>query len=1292
MREQIKNIALTTLILLFISIAGIAQSKSHDHVKFTQNKGQWHTNIKYKAKMNFGNFYLEENGFTYHFYNKSDFSREAHVGKGYEFPDEMQHHVIKSKFIGANSNIEINNKNALQGYENYFIGNDKSKWATEVKSYTEIEYKNLYNYIDLKVYQYAQYIKYDFIVDVGGNPDDILIEYKGTKDIKIKNGSIYLKTRFGSIIEKEPIAFQNIDGKEVEVKVKYKLKNGKVKFIFPNGYNEDYSLTIDPILIFSTYTGSSSDNWGYTATYDNDGNAYAAGIVFGAGYPVTAGAYSSSSAGGQVDIGVTKFNSTGTNLIYSTYLGGSNVESPHSLVVDDNDNLFIMGTTSSTNFPTIASSFDPSFNGGTGFAPNYFTYTNGSDLFVTKLNVNGTAIDGSTYLGGSGNDGLNTGIEYFYGDEFRGEVIIDGSGNCLVISSTESTDAQMAGSSPQPVNNGGTDAIVFKLNSNLSSLLWSTYWGGSLNEGGLGVQLDSNGDIFITGGTQSNNLFSSPNAFKGSSSGNLEGFVAKFSSNGNSILGTTYLGTTSNDISFLIQVDENDDIYVLGVSEGNYPKTPGLYNNGNSNQFIHKLNNSLTASVWSTTIGTGNGTVDFSPTAFLVNDCGLIYISGWGGTLGGQNILSSTTSGLPITPNAFQTTTTGEDFYFMVLDQEASGLLYGTFFGGVSGEHVDGGTSRFDKKGIVYHAVCAGCGGNSNFPSTAGAWSQTNNSTNCNLSVFKFGLNNINSLVSVPAPYVCIPNSYTFNNNSVGGNTFTWNFGDGNTSTQFSPSHLYQDTGTYEVWLVVSDSTGCLESDSTNLFVDVFAVDDAGILPIDTICPYDSVQLEAYGGVIFNWFPATDLSNPNIHNPYASPLNTTTYFVEVADSCSTDTTQITVYVYGITNATSPDTSICIGQSIGISASGGISYQWMNDPSISNTNISNPTVTPTVPTMYYVEITTPDGCIIPDSVFVDVYYTPPVPITSVDTTICYGDTIQIFGAGAPYINWLTNYNIENANIDTTLVWPLMQTDYIGSFTNACGTVYDTISIEVDDINPSINADTTICPRDSAKLYATGGNFYDWTPSSTLTHPDSSTTFATPMVDTEYTVTVTNANGCSRLLKTTVFMYPMPFVSAGADKVITYGENIGLNGSTGAHIYYWTPNDSLSCDTCLNPIANPATMTDYIFNVVDNNGCKNSDTMTVFLDAALYVPNAFTPNGDSYNDIFLAKGVEINTFEILIFDRWGEIIYTSDDLNAGWDGFYKGTIAKSDVYVWKITFTDYINPNIEQKMIGHVTLVR
>ncbi|MDX5443175.1 MAG: gliding motility-associated C-terminal domain-containing protein, partial [Hymenobacteraceae bacterium] len=291
----------------------------------------------------------------------------------------------------------------------------------------------------------------------------------------------------------------------------------------------------------------------------------------------------------------------------------------------------------------------------------------------------------------------------------------------------------------QPNLRGGNDAIICKLNSDLSGLHWSSYLGGSNIDAAYSIQLD-NSHVYVCGGTNSSDLQHTSGSFKAFNSGSTDGFVAKLSKSGN-IVRTTYIGTPNYDQTYFVQLDVNSNVYLLGQTLGNYPVSAGVYFNANGRQFIQKLNSDLTQPVFSTIFG-ANGNINISPTAFLVDDCERILIAGWGGNTSNSLIggLISNTNNLPTTPGAFQRTTDGSDFYLIQLDANATNLAYATFLGGTSmrGEHVDGGTSRFDKRGIVYQAVCGGCGGSSAFPTTPGAWSRTNRSTNCNNAAFKF--------------------------------------------------------------------------------------------------------------------------------------------------------------------------------------------------------------------------------------------------------------------------------------------------------------------------------------------------------------------------------------------------------------------------------------------------------------------------------------------------------------------------------------------------------------------------
>ncbi|MEN8958391.1 MAG: PKD domain-containing protein, partial [Flavobacteriales bacterium] len=936
---------------MLLSFLGSAQS---DKV-FIENKGQWDSRIEYNQILADGNLFLEQDGFTYSLYEKS-YIQSMHDDKTTPAPSFIKSHAIKTKFLNANSSVVLKKEDESSFYYNYFMGDDKSQWKSEVRSTSKVTYQNLYQNIDLSIYTEFGSTKYDFIVKPGANESEIRINYLGADDLYLQGGKLIIENTINNIEEAKPFAYQLINGNRVKVPCKYVLHGSELSFEFPNGYDKTKELIIDPIVVFSTYSGSTADNFGFTATYDNNENTYAGGIVFGTGvYPVTIGAHQTAFNAAPwyyVDIAISKFNANGTNLLYSTYLGGSNSEAPHSLAVNDNNELFVMGTTGSRNYPTTIGAYDGTFGAGVDVRPLYsgIYYFQGSDIFVTKFNVAGTTLLGSTFVGGSGNDGVNTDalLAYNYGDAFRGEITIDSSGSAIVTSTTNSTNFPTTAGAPQTTYGGGfSDACMFVLDSGLQNLSWSTYFGGSAQDAGYGVQFDSQGNYFMTGGTMSSNLVTSTSAYDRTYNGNEDGYIAKFNANSNSLLASTYIGTNGYDQSFMVQLDNNDDVYIAGQSLGSYPVTSGVFSNPGSSQFFHKLSNNLDSSYWSTVIGSGRNTIDLSPSAFLVNNCGLIYLSGWGGVSNTYyRAAGSSTNGLPLTGDAYQSTTDGSDFYLMVLDRDATSLRYGTYYGGaVSHEHVDGGTSRFDKKGNVYQAVCAGCGGNSDLPTTPGSWSRTNNSTNCNLGVIKMNIAYIQSIASSPAPFICLPDSVNFVNNSSGGNSYKWYFGDGDSSSLFQPIHVYPDTGIYNVTLIVYDSLGCVPADTGRTIVYAYKPQPFYVDTIPVICRGDSIQLNSYNGNSYNWTPSASLTSDSVSNPIAFPNNSTTYKVTSTHYCSDDSAYVTVVVDTNNVTVSADTTICRGTSITLSATGGATYAWYPALGLGNGTTANPTVTP-----------------------------------------------------------------------------------------------------------------------------------------------------------------------------------------------------------------------------------------------------------------------------------------------------------------------------------------------------------
>ncbi|MFN3874435.1 MAG: PKD domain-containing protein, partial [Flavobacteriales bacterium] len=1092
-----------------------------------------------------------------------------------------------------------------------------------------------------------------------------------------------------------PVSY--MQGTRQPVRSRYRLEGDRLAFEVQR--EGEGAVVIDPVLAFSSFSGSSADNFGYTATYDASGHLYGGGIVFNAGYPVSTGALQGFFAGGSIDVGISKWSPDGASLVWSTYLGGSGgAETPHSLVVNAQDELFVLGATGSADFPTTPGCFDGSFNPGGGMVSwtnvsgGYgFSLSNGADAFIARFNASATALLGATFLGGSGHDGLNNSgtLTHNYGDHFRGEIALDAAGNPVVATSTRSADMPVTPGAAQPALGGGQDAYLCRFNPALTTLQLGTYFGGSGDESGLGVQFDSAGRIFMAGGTTSGDMPAPGAPLDNSFNGVSDGYVARYSPAG-ALLAATYLGTALYDQCYFVQLDAEGFVYAVGQTLGPYPVSPGVYANPGSGQFIHKLSNDLSAPVWSTRVGNGSAAQALSPTAFLVSDCGQIYLSGWAGsTNNNAGNTQSTTNGCPVTPDAYQPTTTGSDVYLMVLQPDASGLAYATFFGGSSAEHVDGGTSRFDKNGTVYHAVCAGCGGSDGFPTTPGAWSTTNNSFNCNLGVFKFDLSPAQAIIGIDGPSTICPGaSAQFTNNSVGGNTYTWTFGDGTGSAAFAPSHAYAAPGEYTVMLVLSDDSGCAPGDTATLQITVLPEPTATIDPVAPICPGASTQLQAGGGSSYSWSPATGLSATNVPDPVASPAETTTYTVTVADACGSDQAQVTVPVIAPEYTLTPDTSICIGESIILNATGGGTYAWEPHPSLSATDVADPTATPTETTTYHVTITTADGCVAHDSLTVEVQVAPPLSQLQ-DTAICAGSSVQLEAAPADHYAWLPANGLTAPHAQAPVVSPTEPTLYIVLLTNACGSTIDSAFVDIVLVEADAGPDTLICPGQPVQLWASGGLQYQWSPADGLSSATAADPIATPAASTLYSVAAFDANGCTDTALVLVELHPLPYVQAGEDLLAEYGNPVTLT-AVGSGTLTWSPTAGLSDPHSPSPTARPEETTAFTVTVTDSLGCTNTDEVTVVVLGSLYVPNAFTPNGDGCNDFFFAMGKEIGAIELLVFDRWGLLIWSTDRLSGRWDGTHNGQECPIDTSVWKVDAIE-VNGRRHEAM-GHVSLLR
>jgi len=920
-------------IILLSVITPAAWAQSSEVLQFIQNKNQWSEEIDFQAKVPGGMMAISPKGFSIYLIDQEKLEqdhlnshRTFNESDGQPVQEPTDGHYFQINFLGANLQAKAKPTKKLTGYYNYFIGSDSCKWAVDVPAFEEIIYPEIYSGIDLRISSLGKNLKYDFVVAPGADPNQIQIEYCGVDAIEGNNGDLSIQTTLGFLTEKKPVSFQEENNERKIVNSEYALADRVITFNFPNGYDPCQDLVIDPLLIFSTYSGSTADNWGSTATPGEHGTLYSSGITFylnvGEFFPATPGAFQTT-YGGVYDIAIIKYDSAGTKFLYATFLGGAGNDSPQSLVVDKiSGDLIVLGITGSSNYPVSATALDLDYNGGDNVQNGVFHTNNGWDIVVTRLLSTGNEIVGSTYLGGSNNDGLGypkgSGglLVTNYGDEMRGDVITDEEGNIFISSVTSSFNFPATAGFGTTYSGGGSDGVVVKLTPNLSSIVWANFIGGSGFDAAYSIKFDNDKNIIVAGGTTSGNFPVTPGTYQASLGGGVDGWIARIAANGNTILNSTFTGTTAYDQVYFIDLNAAGEIFCFGQTAGSMPITTGVYKNPGTGQFLQKFNQNLSGLIFSTVFGAKSGSSiipNISPTAFLVNECDNIFMSGWGGEVNSTHgyWLSSTTN-MAITDDAFQKKTSGSDFYFIVLNGDATELVYATFLGGTQSKtHVDGGTSRFDKFGIVYHAVCAGCPARSDFPTTPGAWSNKNLSQNCNNAAFKFDLASLRAhfqtnTVNFDMPNfdgACFPDSVLFQNLSIGGEFYEWNFGDGTVITKtkkdtVSIVHQYQQEGIYQVKLKAIDDNTCSKVDSVtktiNYFKDIIEVGNGADL-----CQGTSYQLTASGGISYNWI-SDDGKTSTQQSPTVQPEDSTIYYVTVVDSdgCSKkDTVHINVIQY-----------------------------------------------------------------------------------------------------------------------------------------------------------------------------------------------------------------------------------------------------------------------------------------------------------------------------------------------------------------------------------------------------------
>ncbi|HAE34264.1 MAG TPA: hypothetical protein DCG22_00630 [Bacteroidetes bacterium] len=566
--------------------------------------------------------------------------------------------------------------------------------------------------------------------------------------------------------------------------------------------------------------------------------------------------------------------------------------------------------------------------------------------------------------------------------------------------------------------------------------------------------------------------------------------------------------------------------------------------------------------ILSTVFGSGGSSVNISPSAFLVDECENIYVSGWGGSVNNSfNPATGNTTGLPTTADALDATTDGSDFYFFVLEKNMASLLYASFFGGSPAEHVDGGTSRFDKEGTIYQAVCAGCGGSDGFPTTAGAWSEVNGSFNCNLGVGKIAFNLAGVYAesdAEPSINGCAPFTVNFENLSSDAEEYIWDFGDGvGGSVEFEPIYTYDSSGTYTVMLVVIDSSTCNIADTSYLTVTVY--EDSIFADFDLISEQDCEALTAF------FSDSSDI------------LDTTTWFWNFGD-------------------------------------GGTS------------TLQNPEHTYTTPGTYEVML---------------VIYDP---------TSC-----NQYDTAYTTISFLSEFS-EDYSVSTTGCLPLVAT-FTSEFTGADSYTW---------------------------------NFGDGTsgtgPTIIHTYEETGT----------YLVTLSVVScGIEDITTFPVIVYGFPEAYFDSEPEIgLLNTPITFNNlSTGAVYYDWFFSDGGYSDA-ENAVHTFTSLGGYeiCLTVTNPADCEDTYCRSIIIEneGVIGVPSGFSPNNDGSNDVLYVRGFGIETMLFQVYNRWGQLVFSTTDQHIGWDGTYQGVPQEVEVYIYTLE-AEFMDGKTHREE-GNITLIR
>jgi hypothetical protein len=648
---------------------------------FIENRGQLDSSVAYYLQGRDTTVYFTAQGVTF-----------AFTGALTDKAGARERWALKLDFLDANPNVKLKAQEPTPATISYFNGR-RDQRKTALATYSTLVYEELWPGIDLVYSGSANRLKYSFVVKPGADPNSIKLAYRGAASVKLNEaGQLEVSTPVAGFHDDKPSSYQEVDGKQIEVAAAYDLGEETIRnqaYGFRvSAYDRSKPLVLDPaVIVYAGFIGGSGDERALGIAVDNAGNAYVTGATTAADFPVLAGP--DLTFGGVGDAFVAKVNAAGT-FVYAGFIGGSGDDAGFGIAVDSGGNAYVTGATSSTNFP-VTGGPDLTYNGGD------------FDAFVAKVNSAGTALVYCGYIGGSGADGGTS-------------IAVDNSGNAFVTGGTTSTETTFPVSvGPDLTYNGGSafgDAFVAKVNAAGTALDYCGYIGGSGEDAGIGIAVDSSGNAYVSGGTTSTEatfpVKVGPDlTYNG---GLRDGFVAKVNATGTALLYCGYIGGSGADSCFRIAVDGGGNIYVTGdtsATEATFPVKVGpdlTYNGGDFDAFVAKVNAAGTGLVYCGYIG---GSARDAGIGIAVDGAGNAYVTG-----------QTASTNFPVTVGPVLTFNGGGflgDAFVTKVNPTGTALLYCGYIGG-SDDDIGYGIA-VDGAGNAY---VAGETSSTNFPAIGG--------------------------------------------------------------------------------------------------------------------------------------------------------------------------------------------------------------------------------------------------------------------------------------------------------------------------------------------------------------------------------------------------------------------------------------------------------------------------------------------------------------------------------------------------------------------------------------------